>query len=95
MPETAYLLPNYDEYTVAYRHRDIYYDAALNRTGNPRLDVPFGNSIVIGGRVVGRWSRTRTAKELKVEHHWTITPSDAQRKALDIAVERYVAFLRS
>lgn len=95
MPETAYLLPNYDEYTVAYRHRDIYYDAALNRTGNPRLDVPFGNSIVMSGRVVGRWTRATTARQIKVEHHWTIKPSDAQRVALDTAVERYAAFLRS
>ena len=28
---SAFLLPNYDEYTVAYRERDLYYDRAANR----------------------------------------------------------------
>lgn len=92
MPETVYLLPNFDEYTVAYRYRDDYYDAELNRTGNPRLDVPFRNSIVAAGRVVGWWSRTARGREVTVDSHWSIQPSRAQRKALDEAIERYVAY---
>ena len=95
MPERVYLLPNFDEYTVAYRYRDDYYDAELNRTGNPRLDVPFRNSIIAGGRVVGWWSRTSVRKQIKVESHWTMQPSGAQRKALDETIERYVAFVSS
>jgi len=49
----AWLLPNYDEYTVAYRERDLLYDPARRWTFERREDAPFGNVIVVGGRIVG------------------------------------------
>jgi hypothetical protein len=92
MPQTTYLLPNFDEYTVAYRSRGLYFDRARNWTGNPRHDVPFGNVIVVDGRVVGRWQRTKQRDRLNIESQWSIQPSDAERRALDVATERYIAF---
>jgi len=93
MPTAAYLLPNFDEYTVAYRQRDLFYDPANNWTGDPRQDVPFGNVIVVEGRVVGRWKPVRRRDELKIESRWTSEPSNAACRALDVAVQRYRAFL--
>src|SRR5262249_43407674 len=61
VPRTAegtFLLANYDEYTVAYKERDLYYDASRPSTPERRDDAPFGNVIVLAGRVVGMWKRT-------------------------------------
>jgi Winged helix DNA-binding domain len=89
MPTAVLLLPNYDEYTVAYRHRDLYYDRALNWTGDPRQDVPFRDVIVLNGRVAGRWQRTASVPRVE----WTIEPSKAEERALERALDRYVAFV--
>jgi winged helix DNA-binding protein len=89
MPQTVYLLPNYDEYTVAYRYRDLYYDAARNRTGNSRSEVPFTNVILLQGAVAGRWAR----RNEQFEYMWTIEPGPAEQAALAAAEQRYRSFL--
>lgn len=89
----AHLLPNYDEYTVAYRERDLYYDRAAAWTGNPREDVPFRDVILIGGRVVGRWTRPSRQSNGSVQWRWFIEPSPAERRAVEAAAERYARFV--
>jgi winged helix DNA-binding protein len=93
-PTTAHLLPNFDEYTVAYRARELYFDPELNRTGNPRYDVPFGDAIVACGRVVGRWKRT-SRSDGAVESTWWIEPTSTMQRDLEGAANRYAAFVRS
>jgi hypothetical protein len=88
----VHLLPNYDEYTVAYRARDLYYDRIANATGNPRDDVPFRDVIVARGRVAGRWKRLPGGR---VETVWTISPSPAQERELEDAARRYAGFSSS
>lgn len=93
MPEPVYLLANYDEYTVAYRDRDAYYDPALAAAAQSRAEVPFANVILVDGRVGGLWRRTLSAKSVAVEARWFVDPTPAQRRAFAEAVERYAAFL--
>jgi hypothetical protein len=89
---TAYLLPAYDEYTVAYKDRSAVLDPSYSR----RAD--FGNSIfnptiVIDGLVVGTWKRTLKKGSV------VITPSPftllkkAEKHAFAIAARQYGAFL--
>jgi Winged helix DNA-binding domain len=47
------LLPKYDEFTVAYRSRELFYPRDIAYRPGPRYDAPFGNSIVVGGAVLG------------------------------------------
>src|SRR5262249_30741844 len=68
MPSAAYLLPNYDEYTVAYRDRAVYAD----------VPVPFDHAVVEDGRVVGTWRRTITKQGVRVEPY---VPEAAERYA--------------
>lgn len=82
----VHLLPNYDEFTVAYRHRDLFFDREVKRTGNPREDIPFADIILAGGHVVGNWQR-RT-----METRWWIEPSEALERELPAAVSRYASF---
>jgi len=86
----AILLPNYDEYLVAYRDRSAAIDPALDY--DPSL-FSFGsilsNVVLIGGRVRGSWRRTpRGAVEVRLLG----SPGAAERSAVDRAVEKANAF---
>lgn len=89
----ALLLPNYDEFTVAYRFRKLFYAPEVVYRPGPRDDVPFGNVIVMGGLVVGFFKRAADKQRLVINATWLSPPTDAQLAAFDQAVERYAAFL--
>jgi hypothetical protein len=92
--DALYLLPNYDEYTVAYRERDLFYDRRRAKTWNGRASVPFGNVMVRAGRVVGGWTRSTDGRgRLTVSSAWFADASEAAKTELPAAVERYAAFL--
>ncbi len=89
----AYLLPNYDEYTVAYRDRDAYFDPRHAAGLDPRTSSPFSNAILIRGRVAGFWKRTLSKGAVSVETRWLAPPSAAQMRAVVAAAKRYGEFL--
>jgi hypothetical protein len=66
-PTTAHLLPNFDEYTVAYRdraaavHADRPFDPALFSFGSV-----LSNVVLVDGRVRGAWRRTFARREVRV-----------------------------
>ena len=93
IPPAVYLLPNYDEYTVAYKDRSHFYDAADFQSPNARDNVPFANMLVVGGRVLGIWKRTLGSKSVQVTATWLRPPTPAQQRALAAAVKRYGEFL--
>jgi len=54
---TAHLLPNYDEFLVAYQHRDSIGAAAFKTlVAEQRVDV-FGYFLLVDGKVAGSWRR--------------------------------------
>jgi winged helix DNA-binding protein len=83
---SVHLLPNYDEYTVAYRSRELYFNPRLNPTGNSREDVPFRDVVVARGKVAGRWERRTHAAT------WWINPLASLERDLRRAAQRYEAF---
>jgi hypothetical protein len=89
---SAYLLPNYDEYTVAYRERDLYYDRAANAVGDPRQDVPFRNVLLVDGQVMGRWTATPRGDVVNIELRWSFAPTPCQREAIEVAAAQYASF---
>jgi hypothetical protein len=93
MPPTAYLLPNYDEYTVAYKDRSHFYDAEEFTSPIARDNVPFANMIVLNGRVAGIWKRTLSKKAVAVEMKPLHPLTAAEQRAVDAALKRYGEFL--
>jgi hypothetical protein len=91
----AHVLPNFDEYTVAYRDRALYYDPWRVHRHGSRIDVPFGNVILWHGRVAGLWKRAALGTKLKIEAEWFGDPPHGGPKALSEAFGRYAAFLQS
>ncbi len=89
----ALLLPNFDEFTVAYRSRELFDGRELEWRPGPRDDAPFGNVIVIGGLVVGIWKRSLVKERLQIEPRWFNPPSCGEEPAFKEAAERYAAFV--
>ena len=86
---SAYLLPAFDEYTVAYKDRSAVLDPAYAiRAGNG-----ISPTIVVDGQIVGTWKRTFTTDAVVI----TLSPftllSEAQNQAAAAAVERYSRFV--
>lgn len=88
----AWLLPNYDEFTVAYADRSMLIGPDFPKVRDPRADPIFTNVIVVGGLVAGNWRRTLAAKETKV----TLSPfaplATAARQAVARAADRFRTF---
>ncbi len=90
-----YLLPNYDEYLVAYVDRDVLLDAKHRSKLASRGNVLFQNVIVHGGRVVIgiTWRRTLKRTSVSVTTRPFVRFGAAEREALGVAIARYAAFL--
>ena len=83
---TAHLLPNFDEYLVAYKDRGPV-------VGPWRGDV-FLHHFVIDGRLAGRWKRTLKKDSVLVESVPYRRLSREDARALASAAERYGEFLQ-
>ncbi len=94
-PHTAYLLPNYDEYTVGYRDRSAILDAPqVSEGGLSNNSLVLGNVIILDGRVVGTWRRTLTRSSVTGETISFAPPGKAAARAVNAAAQRYAAFLQ-
>lgn len=88
-----HLLPNYDEYFIAYKDRRATMDPAVVRQVGPR-DTVFANHIVVlNGQVVGGWRRIPEKVGVTVALTLLKKLAREQEAALALAVERYRRFL--
>lgn len=86
----VHLLPAWDEYTVAYRERGAFLDAAhASRAGNGI----FKPALLADGRIAGTWKRTLRKTGVEIVADWFVEPAAPLRKAFDAAASRYAAFL--
>ncbi len=100
-PLTAHLLPNFDEFTVAYRdrdaviHPDLRFDPsffAYYREAAPQGGI-LSNVVTIGGLVRGSWRRRLASKVVEVEVR-LLAPLDAAEMAgVERAAQRLGRFL--
>lgn len=93
MSREIWLLPNYDEYTVAYSNRCAMLtneaSTKILRGGNPL----FSNTVIMGGRVMGTWKRTIKKHALDLVTDMFTTLSPVEKKAMAKAEQRYKDFL--
>jgi hypothetical protein len=83
----AFLLPMYDEMTVAYQDLRVVLDAPL-----PRIDF-LERVVVIDGLTVGTWKRLIGRRSVEVVVRLLRALTIAERAALDGVVERFGRFL--
>ena len=88
----AYLLPTYDEYMVAYRDRSAIGKPPNKPKGFGEANL-LGPSIVVGGEIVGSWSRAVGKKRVEVALRPWRKLSARERALVDGAADRYCAFV--
>jgi Winged helix DNA-binding domain len=87
-----YLLPNYDEFLIAYRHRDAVLDPARARNFGVFTSAEYPHQIVLHGRIAGSWRREVTAREARLTLRTYAKASKAEAKALGAEAARLGAF---
>jgi hypothetical protein len=90
---SAYLLPNYDEYLIAYKDRGPVVDPSRAANIAARTGGALANHLVIDGRLAGGWSRTLEGNSvtLDVAPYKKLTP--VQSRAVANAADCYGEFL--
>ena len=82
-----YLLPNYDEFLIAYRHRDAVLDPERSRNFGVFTSAEYPHQIVLHGRVAGSWRRevTATGAQLTLKTYAPASKSEAKALAGEAA----------
>jgi len=86
-PATAHLLPNFDEYTVAYRDRRLLWSSE-----RPSMEA-LANVIAINGRLIGVWTRAISGGRLTIETTLDRPLTAAERRLIEREARRYAAHL--
>ena len=90
---SAHLLPNYDEYLVAYKDRMFVVPPTFKTmVAEQRMDI-FAHFLIVNGRLAGTWRRTIAGDAVKVsvELHRQLSPSDT--RSVTAATDRLAGFL--
>ena len=90
---TALLLPNYDEYLIAYKERGAVVDSARAANIVARSNGAFPHHLVIDGRLAGSWTRTLKGNSVLIEVAPYHQVTAAQTRAVMSAVDCYGEFL--
>jgi len=90
--QSAYLLPNFDEYTVGYTDRSALLDEShlhkFDRVGGVLNYV-----MVLDGQVVGTWKRTLKKDTVSITLNPFVSLNESETRAFAGAAVRYGAFL--
>jgi hypothetical protein len=90
---TAHLLPNFDEYTVAYRDRDqLYVDGPFDRSVFSFGSV-LANVVTIDGLVRGAWRRTFASRHVRLELRLLRDLHLTEQRAVETAGQKLAYFL--
>jgi len=92
LSQAAYLLPNYDEYTVGYTDRSAIFDALHTNKLDPRGGL-LANTMVLDGQVIGTWKRTFKKNTVVIEVNPFVPLSATETRAFAASANRYGAFL--
>lgn len=82
-----YLLPNYDEFLIAYRHRDAVLDPERSRNFGVFTSAEYPHQIVLHGRVAGSWRREvgSTGAQVTLKTYAPVSKSEAKALAGEAA----------
>jgi hypothetical protein len=93
IPREAFLLPNYDEYGIAYKDRAALSDPrATWQPGEGDLRG-YPHLIALGGPFVGIWKRVINTDSVHIEARLLHPPSASEKRAVAAAAVRYAGFL--
>ena len=88
---SLYLLPNYDEYLIAYKDRGSIRDGI--RAASTPLSIEFPHFLVIDGKLRGTWKRTVRAERATIELRPFRLLNPDERRRLDAEAARFGKFV--
>jgi hypothetical protein len=88
-----YLLPNYDEYLIAYKDRRAVVDPTRVRNLGVFTSLEYPHHVVLHGRVAGSWRRTVSVQSLTVDVRPYQRLTRLEADALTDQASRYGRFL--
>lgn len=91
--ERVYLLPNYDEYTIAYKDRNAFYDKSSGISIYSMGALTYPHVITYQGKVIGTWRRELKKDSLIVIPNFPKKPSKNVLGKIEEAADRYGKFL--
>jgi len=86
---TSFLMPDYDEYGIAYKNRAILFDQSIRN--EPVL--AYNRMVIVNGLILGTWKRESAATTVQIEIAPFTPITRTQRQAIEQATERYATFL--
>lgn len=91
---TVHLLPNFDEYAVAYRDRSVLAQRLKKSGVDVRNDKSLANIVVVDGQLVGTWKRIFKKDAAVVEVSLLTKVNRTEGKAMAGAAAQYGEFLK-
>jgi hypothetical protein len=88
---SVHLLPNYDEYLIAYKDRSAY---ATSFTITPPAAVFDRHILIVNGKVAGAWRESVKGKTATITVKSLVALGKAEKAELAAAVERYGRFAK-
>lgn len=92
IPQTTFLMPDYDEYGMAYKNRDAMIDPEVISMQKLTKDQAYSHFIIVDGKVAGTWRRSQSGKELALETNYFTPLSKTKEQAVDRAMKKYLKF---
>jgi hypothetical protein len=89
---SVHLLPNYDEFLIAYKDRESVPGSGASPSPPTDFDT-FGHFLVMDGRLAGTWRRRLTADAAVIDAVLFRRPTRAHTHALAVAAKRYGSFM--
>lgn len=90
---TPVLLPEFDEYGIAYQDRTALFGPPGSQREKLSPASAYSQTIIVDGRIIGHWRRTEARGSMGLEFALrTPLPSRVHREIIS-AAERYAAFL--
>lgn len=86
---SLFLLPNYDEYLVAYEDRSAVLALLTENSVIPRDNAIFSHTVIADGQLVGTWKRTIQRKMIRLTLQPLVSSENIPGDALAGAAERY------
>lgn len=90
---TAFLMPNHDEYLLAYKDRRGIVDTARAANVVARSNGAFPHHLIIDGRLAGSWARTLKGHAVRLDVAPYRKLSPAETRAVTAAADSYGEFL--
>lgn len=89
-PKHSFLMPDYDEYGIAYKNRDAILPP--KDANGPQGVFTYNRMIIVNGAIVGSWQRTLKNKSINIEIVPVYSFSKEEKDIIDQAIERFKTF---